>query len=414
MTEKRRVVITGVGMVGPVGLTAAESWQNILAGNSGIRPLEHFDVSAFPTRFGGSVWGFDVNNYLAPKEARKMDPFIHYGLAAGKEAIEDSGFDITEENAPRIGVAIGSGIGGLYGIEKGYDAYLSGGPRKISPFFVPSNIINMISGNLSIMYGLQGPNLAIVTACSTGTHSIGESARIIEYGDADIMVAGGAEMATSKTGLGGFCAARALSTRNDAPAEASRPWDRDRDGFVLSDGAGVVVLEEYEHARRRGARIYAELIGYGMSGDAYHMTAPSKGGEGASRCMDNAMRNAGVKPTDIDYINAHGTSTAAGDAAETQAVKRSFGDHARQLAVSSTKSMTGHLLGAAGGIEAIFLALSLRDQVAPPTINYSTPDPDCDLDYVPNTAREMTINVAMSNSFGFGGTNSTLIMRKLA
>ena len=401
-------------MVGPVGLTAAESWQNILAGNSGIRPLEHFDVSAFPTRFGGSVWGFDVNNYLAPKEARKMDPFIHYGLAAGKEAIEDSGFDITEENAPRIGVAIGSGIGGLYGIEKGYDAYLSGGPRKISPFFVPSNIINMISGNLSIMYGLQGPNLAIVTACSTGTHSIGESARIIEYGDADIMVAGGAEMATSKTGLGGFCAARALSTRNDAPAEASRPWDRDRDGFVLSDGAGVVVLEEYEHARRRGARIYAELIGYGMSGDAYHMTAPSKGGEGASRCMDNAMRNAGVKPTDIDYINAHGTSTAAGDAAETQAVKRSFGDHARQLAVSSTKSMTGHLLGAAGGIEAIFLALSLRDQVAPPTINYSTPDPDCDLDYVPNTAREMTINVAMSNSFGFGGTNSTLIMRKLA
>ena len=401
-------------MVGPVGLTAAESWQNILAGNSGIRPLEHFDVSAFPTRFGGSVWGFDVNNYLAPKEARKMDPFIHYGLAAGKEAIEDSGFDITEENAPRIGVAIGSGIGGLYGIEKGYDAYLSGGPRKISPFFVPSNIINMISGNLSIMYGLQGPNLAIVTACSTGTHSIGESARIIEYGDADIMVAGGAEMATSKTGLGGFCAARALSTRNDAPAEASRPWDRDRDGFVLSDGAGVVVLEEYEHARRRGARIYAELIGYGMSGDAYHMTAPSKGGEGASRCMDNAMRNAGVKPTDIDYINAHGTSTAAGDAAETQAVKRSFGDHARQLAVSSTKSMTGHLLGAAGGIEAIFLALSLRDQVAPPTINYTTPDPDCDLDYVPNTAREMTINVAMSNSFGFGGTNSTLIMRKLA
>jgi 3-oxoacyl-[acyl-carrier-protein] synthase II len=397
-----------------VGLTAAESWQNILAGNSGIRPLEHFDVSAFPTRFGGSVWGFDVNNYLAPKEARKMDPFIHYGLAAGKEAIEDSGFDITEENAPRIGVAIGSGIGGLYGIEKGYDAYLSGGPRKISPFFVPSNIINMISGNLSIMYGLQGPNLAIVTACSTGTHSIGESARIIEYGDADIMVAGGAEMATSKTGLGGFCAARALSTRNDAPAEASRPWDRDRDGFVLSDGAGVVVLEEYEHARRRGARIYAELIGYGMSGDAYHMTAPSKGGEGASRCMDNAMRNAGVKPTDIDYINAHGTSTAAGDAAETQAVKRSFGDHARQLAVSSTKSMTGHLLGAAGGIEAIFLALSLRDQVAPPTINYTTPDPDCDLDYVPNTAREMTINVAMSNSFGFGGTNSTLIMRKLA
>lgn len=414
MTEKRRVVITGVGMVGPVGLTAAESWQNILAGNSGIRPLEHFDVSAFPTRFGGSVWGFDVNNYLPPKEARKMDPFIHYGIAAGKEAIEDSGFEITEENAPRIGVAVGSGIGGLYGIEKGYDAYLNGGPRKISPFFVPSNIINMISGNLSIMYGMQGPNIAIVTACSTGTHNIGESARIIEYGDADIMVAGGAEMATSKTGLGGFCAARALSTRNDSPAEASRPWDKDRDGFVLSDGAGVVVLEEYEHARRRGAKIYAELIGYGMSGDAYHMTAPIKSGEGASRCMDNAMRNAHINLTDVDYINAHGTSTPAGDAAETQAVKRSFGEHAKQMAVSSTKSMTGHLLGAAGGIEAIFLALSLRDQVAPPTINYTTPDPDCDLDYVPNTAREMKIDVAMSNSFGFGGTNSSLIMRKLA
>ena len=414
MTEKRRVVVTGVGMVGPVGLTATESWQNILAGNSGIRPLEHFDVSAFPTRFGGSVWGFDVNNYLAPKEARKMDPFIHYGIAAGKEAIEDSGFEITEENAPRIGVAVGSGIGGLYGIEKGYDAYLNGGPRKISPFFVPSNIINMISGNLSIMYGMQGPNIAIVTACSTGTHNIGESARIIEYGDADIMVAGGAEMATSKTGLGGFCAARALSTRNDSPAEASRPWDKDRDGFVLSDGAGVVVLEEYEHARRRGAKIYAELIGYGMSGDAYHMTAPIKTGEGASRCMDNAMRNAHVNAADVDYINAHGTSTPAGDAAETQAVKRSFGEHAKRIAMSSTKSMTGHLLGAAGGIEAIFLALSLRDQVAPPTINYTTPDPECDLDYVPNTAREMTINVAMSNSFGFGGTNSTLIMRKLA
>lgn len=401
-------------MVGPVGLNVAESWQNILAGKSGIRPLEHFDVSAFPTRFGGSVWGFDVNDYLPPKEARKMDPFIHYGIAAAKEAIADSGFVVSEENAPRIGVAIGSGIGGLYGIEKGYDAYLNGGPRKISPFFVPSNIINMISGNLSIMYGLQGPNLAIVTACSTATHSIGESARIIEYGDADIMVAGGAEMATSKTGLGGFCAARALSTRNDSPAEASRPWDKERDGFVLSDGAGVVVLEEYEHARQRGATIYAELIGYGMSGDAYHMTAPTPGGEGASRCMNNAMRNAAVNPTDIDYINAHGTSTPAGDVAETQAVKRSFGEHAKRIAVSSTKSMTGHLLGAAGGIEAIFLALSLRDQVAPPTINYTTADPDCDLDYVPNTTREMTINVAMSNSFGFGGTNGTLIMRKLA
>ena len=412
MSEKRRVVITGMGMVGPVGLTVNESWQNILAGKSGIRPLEHFDVSAFPTRFGGSVWDFDVSNYITPKEAKKMDPFIHYGLAAGKQAFEDSGLEVTEENAPRIGVAIGSGIGGLSGIEKGHDAFLRGGPRKISPFFVPSNIINMISGNLSIMYGLQGPNIAVVTACSTGTHSIGESARIIEYGDADVMVAGGAEMATSTTGLGGFSAARALSTRNDDPATASRPWDKERDGFVLSDGAGVVVLEEYEHARARGARIYAEVVGYGMSGDAYHMTSPSRGGEGASRCMDNAMRNAGINGDDIDYINAHGTSTPAGDVAETQAVKRCFGDHANKLAVSSTKSMTGHLLGAAGGIEAIFAALSLRDQVAPPTINYTTPDPDCDLDYVPNEARSMKIDVAMSNSFGFGGTNSTLIMRK--
>jgi 3-oxoacyl-[acyl-carrier-protein] synthase II len=402
-----------MGMVCPVGLTVDESWQNILAGNSGIRPLEHFDVSSFPTRFGGSVWGFDVNNYITPKEAKKMDAFIHYGLAAGKQAFEDSGIEVTEENAPRIGVAIGSGIGGLTGIEKGHDAFLKGGPRKISPFFVPSNIINMISGNLSIMFGLQGPNLAIVTACSTGTHSIGESARIIEYGDADVMVAGGAEMATSTTGLGGFSAARALSTRNEDPATASRPWDMDRDGFVLSDGAGVVVLEEYEHAKARGARIYAEVTGYGMSGDAYHMTSPLKGGEGASRCMDNAMRNAGVNSSDIDYINAHGTSTPAGDAAETQAVKRCFGDHAYKLAMSSTKSMTGHLLGAAGGIEAIFSALALRDQVAPPTINYTTPDPECDLDYVPNEARNMKINVAMSNSFGFGGTNSTIIIRKL-
>jgi len=412
VSVKRRVVITGMGMVGPVGLTVNESWQNILAGKSGIRPLQHFDVSAFPTRFGGSVWGFDINDYIAPKEARKMDPFIHYGMAAGIQAIKDSGIEVNEENAPRIGVTIGSGIGGLTGIEKGHDAFLMGGPRKISPFFVPSNIINMISGNLSIMYGLQGPNLAVVTACSTGTHSIGESARIIEYGDADVMVAGGAEMATSTTGLGGFCAARALSTRNDDPAAASRPWDKDRDGFVLSDGAGVVVLEEYEHARARGANIYAELIGYGMSGDAYHMTSPSKGGEGASRCMDNAMRNAGINSTDIDYINAHGTSTQAGDAAETQAVKRCFGDHAASMVISSTKSMTGHLLGAAGGIEAIFSALALRDQVAPPTINYDTPDSDCDLDYVPNEARNMKIDVVMTNSFGFGGTNSTLILRK--
>lgn len=413
MSEKRRVVITGMGMVGPVGLTVDESWQNILAGKSGIRALEHFDVSAFPTRFGGSVWDFDVSNYIPVKEAKKMDMFIHYGMAAGKQAFEDSGLEVSEENAPRIGVAIGSGIGGLTGIEKGHDAFLKGGPRKISPFFVPSNIINMISGNLSIMYGLQGPNLAIVTACSTATHSIGESARIIEYGDADVMIAGGAEMATSITGLGGFSSARALSRRNDDPASASRPWDKDRDGFVLSDGAGVVVLEEYEHAKARGANIYAEVTGYGMSGDAYHMTSPSKGGEGASRCMDNAMRNAGINNTDVDYINAHGTSTPAGDAAETQAVKRCFGDHASKLAVSSTKSMTGHLLGAAGGIEAIFSVLALRDQVAPPTINYVTPDPECDLDYVPNEARPMKIDIAMSNSFGFGGTNGTLVMRKL-
>lgn len=400
-------------MVSPVGLTVAESWRNITAGNSGIRSLEHFDVSEFSTRFGGSVWGFDVSHYLSTKDIKKMDPFIHYGMAAGQQAIEDSGLEINDANAERIGVAIGSGIGGLYGIEKGYEALLNGGPRKISPFFVPSNIINMISGNLSIKYGLKGPNLAIVTACSTGTHSIGESARIIEYGDADVMIAGGAEMATTPTGLGGFCAARALSSRNDDPASASRPWDKDRDGFVLSDGAGVVVLEEYEFAKKRGATIYAEVIGYGMSGDAYHMTSPSKGGEGASRCMNNALRNAAVSPDQVDYINAHGTSTPAGDVAETNAMKLTFAAHAKSLAVSSTKSMTGHLLGAAGGIEAIFTALAIHDQVAPPTINYMTPDPECDLDYVPNEARQMAIDVAMSNSFGFGGTNSTLVLRKL-
>lgn len=413
MSDKRRVVITGLGMVSPVGLTVAESWRNITAGNSGIRSLEHFDVSEFSTRFGGSVWGFDVSHYLSTKDIKKMDPFIHYGMAAGQQAIEDSGLEINDANAERIGVAIGSGIGGLYGIEKGYEALLNGGPRKISPFFVPSNIINMISGNLSIKYGLKGPNLAIVTACSTGTHSIGESARIIEYGDADVMIAGGAEMATTPTGLGGFCAARALSSRNDDPASASRPWDKDRDGFVLSDGAGVVVLEEYEFAKKRGATIYAEVIGYGMSGDAYHMTSPSKGGEGASRCMNNALRNAAVSPDQVDYINAHGTSTPAGDVAETNAMKLTFAAHAKSLAVSSTKSMTGHLLGAAGGIEAIFTALAIHDQVAPPTINYMTPDPECDLDYVPNEARQMAIDVAMSNSFGFGGTNSTLVLRKL-
>jgi 3-oxoacyl-[acyl-carrier-protein] synthase II len=341
-----------------------------------------------------------------------MDTFIHYGLAAAKEAIEDAGLVVTEENAERIGVAIGSGIGGLPGIEAGYDAYLNGGPRKISPFFVPSNIINMISGNLSIMYGFKGPNTAIVTACSSGTHNISAAGRMIQYGEADVMIAGGAEMSTSKTGLGGFAAARALSTRNDDPVSASRPWDRDRDGFVLGDGAGVIVLEEYEHAVKRGATIYAELAGSGMSSDAYHMTTPSIGGEGAARCMKNAMKDAGLNPEDIDYINAHGTSTPAGDVAETQAVKAALGDAAKSVAVSSTKSMIGHLLGAAGGVEAVFSVLAIRDQVAPPTINLDNPDPECDLDYVPHTARQMKLDVAMSNSFGFGGTNGTVIFKK--
>ncbi|HHL45772.1 MAG TPA: beta-ketoacyl-[acyl-carrier-protein] synthase II [Gammaproteobacteria bacterium] len=411
--SKRRVVVTGLGMVSPVGLNVAASWENILAGNSGIETITHFDTTAFSTRFGGSVKGFDVTCYMPAKEARKMDTFIHYGVAAADEAIKDAGLEITEENAERIGVAIGSGIGGLPGIEKGHAAYMKGGPRKISPFFVPANIINMISGHVSINYGLKGPNIALVTACATGTHSVGDAARIIEYGDADVMLAGGAEMATSPCGLGGFGAARALSTRNEDPAAASRPWDRDRDGFVLSDGAGVVVLEEYEFARKRGARIYAEVAGYGMSGDAYHMTAPSEGGEGAKRCMQSAMRNAGINPEQVDYINAHGTSTPAGDIAETQAAKSAFGAHARELAMSSTKSMTGHLLGAAGGIEAIFSILSIRDQVAPPTINLDNPDPECDLNYVPHAAQEMKINVAISNSFGFGGTNGTLIFSKL-
>ena len=410
---KRRVVITGLGMVSPVGLSVSECWANILAGKSGIGPIKHFDVSAFATRFGGSVWNFDPTNYIAAKDVKKMDPFIHYGIAAAKEAIEDSGIEVTEENAPRIGVAIGSGIGGLTGIEKGHENFMKSGPRKISPFFVPSNIINMISGNVSIMYGLKGPNYAITTACATATHSIGDAGRMIEYGDADVMVAGGAEMATSPTGLGGFCAARALSSRNDSPETASRPWDKDRDGFVLSDGAGVVVLEEYEHAKQRGATIYAELIGFGMSGDAYHMTAPSEGGEGAKRCMELAMRNAKINPDEVDYINAHGTSTPAGDKGETDATKAAFGDHARKVAISSTKSMTGHLLGAAGGIEAIFSALSIRDQVAPPTINIFTPDPECDLDYVPGEARNMKIDIVLSNSFGFGGTNGTLVFRKI-
>lgn len=409
---KRRVVITGLGMVSPVGLSVSESWESILAGKSGIAPLTHFDVSAFSTRFGGSVKNFDPTNYIIPKDVKKMDPFIHYGVAAATEAVNDSGLEVTEQNAHRIGVAIGAGIGGLTGIEKGHEGFMTSGPRKISPFFVPSNIINMISGNVSIIFGMKGPNYAITTACATATHCIGDAGRLIEYGDADVMVAGGAEMATSPTGLGGFCAARALSTRNESPETASRPWDKDRDGFVLSDGAGVVVLEEYEHARQRGAHIYAELIGFGMSGDAYHMTAPSKGGEGAQRCMELAMHNAGINPDDVDYINAHGTSTPAGDKGETEATKSTFGHYAQKLAMSSTKSMTGHLLGAAGGLEAIFSVLSIRDQVAPPTINITTPDPECDLDYVPDTARQMAIDIVMSNSFGFGGTNGTLIFKK--
>ena len=409
---KRRVVITGLGMVSPVGLSVSESWGNILAGKGGIGPITHFDVSAFSTRFGGSVKGFDPTNYVSAKDVKKMDPFIHYGIAAAKEAIEDSGIEVTEQNATRIGVVIGSGIGGITGIEKGHEAFMNSGPRKISPFFVPANIINMISGNVSIMFGLKGPNYAITTACATATHCIGDAGRMIEYGDADVMIAGGAEMATSPTSLGGFCSARALSTRNDDPETASRPWDKERDGFVLSDGAGVVVLEEYEHAKQRGATIYAELIGFGMSGDAYHMTAPSEGGEGAKRCMQLAMHNAKINPNEVDYINAHGTSTPAGDKGETDATKAAFGEHAKKLAISSTKSMTGHLLGAAGGIEAIFSVLSIRDQVAPPTINIITPDPECDLDYVPDEARQMKINTVLSNSFGFGGTNGTLVFRK--
>jgi len=411
--SKRRVVVTGLGILSPVGNSVTAAWDNILAGKSGIGPITHFDATDFPVRFGGEVRDFDVADYIKGKEARRMGAFIHYGIAAASQAIADAGIEITDENAARAGIAIGSGIGGLRGIEVAYQAYLDGGPRKISPFFVPGNIINMIAGNLSIMYGMKGPNIAIVTACTSATHNIGMAARTIAYGDADIMVAGGAEMTTCPTGIGGFAAARALSTRNDDPQAASRPWDVDRDGFVLSDGAGILVLEEYEAARQRGASIYCELTGFGMSGDAFHMTQPSEGGEGPAQCMDSALQDAGLNHADVDYINAHGTSTPAGDVAETLAIKRSFGELAGKVSVSSTKSMTGHLLGAAGGVEAVFTALALRDQVAPPTINLDNPDPACDLDYVPNTARDMQIDVAMSNSFGFGGTNGTLIFRRL-
>ncbi len=410
--SKRRVVITGMGMVSPVGLDVKSSWENILAGKSGINQITHFDTTGFNTTFGGSVKDFDVTTVLSVKEARRMDTFIHYGIAASKEALADSGLEVTETNAHRIGVAIGSGIGGLPGIEKGNKIYLESGPRKISPFFVPANIINMVSGNVSIMFGLKGPNIALSTACATATHSIGDAARIIEYGDADVMLAGGAEMATSPMGLGGFSAARALSTRNDDPQTASRPWDVDRDGFVLSDGAGVVVIEELEHAKARGATVYAEITGYGMSGDAYHMTSPTKDGDGAKRCMELALYNAKQSSGAVDYINAHGTSTPAGDIAEVSAMKNAFGEHAKNLAISSTKSMTGHLLGAAGGLEAIFTALAIQNQVAPPTINIENQDPACDLDFVTDGAREMKIDIALSNSFGFGGTNGTLILEK--
>lgn len=411
--SKRRVVITGLGIVSPVGIGLQESWGNILAGKSGITRITRFDPTPFAAQIAGDVKDFDVEQYLNPKDARRMDVFIQYGMVAAIEAVKDSGLEVSEENAERIGVNIGSGIGGLPLIEETHNTYLAGGARKISPFFIPASIINMIAGNLSILYGFKGPNLAMVTACTTATHCIGDSARMIEYGDADVMVAGGAESALSPLGIGGFAAARALSTRNDDPATSSRPWDRDRDGFIMGEGAGILVLEEYEHAKARGAKIYAELAGFGMSGDAYHMTAPVEDGEGAARCMRNALKNAGLNADQVDYINAHGTSTPLGDLAETMAVKRALGEHAYKTAISSTKSMTGHLLGAAGGVEAVFSALSVHEQVAPPTINIFNQDAACDLDYVPNTARPMKIDVVLSNSFGFGGTNGTLVFRKI-
>lgn len=411
--SKRRVVVTGLGIVSPVGSKIPVAWENLIKGRSGISMIDRFDTSDFAVKFAGLVRDFDADEYIVKKDQKKMDVFVHYGIAAGMQAMEDSGLEITEENAERIGVAIGSGIGGIFGIEKTHSALLNGGPKKISPFFIPSSIINMISGNFSIMHGLKGPNISIVTACTTGTHNIGDSARMIAYGDADVMIAGGAEMASTPLGMGGFASARALSTRNDDPEAASRPFDVDRDGFVLSDGAGVMVLEEYEHAKARGANIYCELSGYALNSDAYHMTMPSEGGEGAARCMTMAINDAGMNPADIDYINTHGTSTPAGDVAETEAVKRAFGDHAYKMAISSTKSMTGHMLGAAGGVEAVISTLILRDQVIPPTINLYNPDPKCDLDYVPNTARDMKIDTVLSNSFGFGGTNGTLVFRKI-
>jgi len=402
-----------LGILSPVGNNIPQTWENILAGKSGITRISRFDASSFASQIAGEVKDFDVTQFLSAKEARRMDTFIHFGMVAAMEAVKDSGIEVTEHNAERIGVNIGSGIGGLPMIEDTHNTYLEGGARKISPFFIPGTIINMISGNLSIMYGFKGPNLAIVTACSTATHCIGDSARLIEYGDADVMIAGGAEATVTALAIGGFSSARALSTRNDDPATSSRPWDKGRDGFVMGEGAGILVLEEYEHAKARGAKIYCEVPGFGMSADANHMTAPCEDGSGAARCMRNALRNAGINPEQVDYINAHGTSTPLGDLAETKAVKLCFGDHAHKVAVNSTKSMTGHLLGAAGGVEAVFSALSIHHQVSPPTINIFDQDPECDLDYVANSAREMKIDVAISNSFGFGGTNGTLVFRKI-
>jgi 3-oxoacyl-[acyl-carrier-protein] synthase II len=411
--SRRRVVVTGLGVVCPVGNNATESWSNILAGKSGVARITRFDASAFASQIAGEVKNFDVSQYLSQKEARRVDTFIHYGLVAGIEAIADAGIEKHPDFAERIGINIGSGIGGLPLIEDTQRAVNEGGLRKISPFFIPGAIINMVAGNLSIMYGFKGPTLAIVTACTTGTHCIGDSARLIEYGDVDIMVAGGSEASVSPLGVGGFAAARALSTRNDSPETASRPWDTGRDGFVVGEGAGVMVLEEYEHAKKRGARIYCEVAGFGMSSDAHHITAPLEDGEGAARCMANTLNNGKINADDVDYINAHGTSTPLGDIAETVAVERAFGTHAKQLAVSSTKSSTGHLLGAAGGVEGVFMALAIKDQVAPPTINLHDQDPKCDLDFVPNTAREMKIRVALSNSFGFGGTNGSLAFKAI-
>ncbi|HEY5655377.1 MAG TPA: beta-ketoacyl-ACP synthase II [Woeseiaceae bacterium] len=411
--SKRRVVITGMGIVSPVGSQLNEAWSNICEGRSGIGPIQAFDATDFATRIGGAVKGFAVEDFLAPKDARKMDTFMHYGIGASVMAMRDAGLEISESNGHRVGVAMGAGIGGLQTIEANYEKYLNGGPRKISPFFVPGSIINMISGHVSIMHGITGPNLAVVTACTTSTHCIGLAGRTIAYGDADVMLAGGAEFATTPLAVGGFCSARAMSTRNEEPARASRPFDKDRDGFVLSDGAGCLVLEELEHAKARGAEIYAELIGFGMSGDAYHITSPPEDGEGARKCMVAALQDAKINPGDVDYLNAHGTSTPVGDIGETRAIRRAFGAAAESLPVSSTKSTTGHLLGAAGVVEAIVSILAIRDQVLPPTINYETPDPECDLDYVPNTAREARVKTVVSNSFGFGGTNGSLVFTAL-